>query len=297
MKNTTQTTKIPRRNNGPIWVALMVLGIVQAVLSPTHAVVIGFETSEGYSTTGGTTFLNGNLGGQGNTPNTWSSPTVANSDKLRVVENPFTTGNPSSQVVNLFDTSRTQNDLYRIFNPSIGETFSSNSTILSFGFQFLYDDLASSAASSIRFGIGELGGGNQILRIELVSNGKLNYNDGTSYITVKNDLGTDFVSPLDEWITITGIANYGTNTYSLFINGVQQVGAAGSGDFNLDFFSTLNKTPVLNFWAMGSTGSTYAPIYLDNVVYQAIPEPSSLLFIGLAVGFYAIRRQRTNRAW
>lgn len=294
MKATALQTKTPRRINGPMLAALLALGLAQASLSSARAVVIGFETAEGYSTSGGTTFLNGNLGGQGISPNTWSAPTVTGADKLRVVPNAFTAGNPSSQVVELFDTGRTQNDLYRIFNPSLGATFNANSSILSFGFQFLYDSVATSAASSLRFGIGELGGGQQILRLELVSNGKLNFNDGTSYISVKNGSGTDLISPPDQWITISGVANYATNTYSLFVNGVQQVGSAGSEDFNMDFFSTANKTAVLNFWAMGSTGTTFAPIYLDNVSLQAVPEPGSLLLLGAAWGFCTLRRPRRS---
>ncbi|MBN8708015.1 MAG: PEP-CTERM sorting domain-containing protein [Verrucomicrobia bacterium] len=210
------------------------------------------------------------------------------------MSNSFSSGNSSSQVVELFDTTRAQNDLYRIFNPSIGSTFNSSSTVLSFGFQYLYDGIASTSASSLRYGIGEMGSGQQILRIELVSNGKLNFNDGTSYITVKNAQGSDLVSSLDQWITISGIADYSTNTYTLFVNGVQQVGSAGTGDFNMNFFSTANKTSVLNFFAMGSTGATYAPIYLDNVSLQAVPEPATALLVGLACGVFVLSRRRRS---
>jgi hypothetical protein len=262
------------------------------------AVTIGFETSEGYTTTGGTTFANGNLVGQGISPNNWTGSTSADADKLRVIANPVTTGNPSDQVVQLFDTNNTGTQLYRIFSPSTGETFDPSSSIISYSLQFLYPSgAATNASAEIRFAVGDAGSGKQIFQLEFVSDGTIGFNDGTTNSKVLNSEGNNFVGTTGTWVTISGTINYGTNLYTLNVDGVQQLGTDSSS--NLDFYATDSKTAVLNLRAMGATGANYTPIYLDNLDFTAIPEPgtSAAMVFGvvlLGAAFLRVRRRRQS---
>lgn len=288
--------KIPLRY--PLISGAFALAAALATTVPAGAVVIGFETAESYSTTGGNSAVygsDGDLGGQGVSPNAWSAPAATTGlDKLRVVSNPVVGAeNSSSQAIKLFDTTSTTSALYRIFSPSLGATFSSTTSVLSFQYQFLYETTSATTTSSLRFGIGEMGGGKQVMRVEFLSNGTLKFNAGTDANQfVKDGSGGTFTASTNQWITISGVLDYATNSYTLSVNGVDQ---SFNSSVSLGFFDTSNKTQVFNLQAMGSTGSNYASILFDNINYSAIPEPSGVaVFAGIAAcaGALTVRRRR-----
>jgi hypothetical protein len=260
-----------------------------------RAVVITFETNQSYTTAGGNP-ANGNLANNAGT-NIWNGPTTAGQDQIHVIANPHKTGaNNSDQVISLIDQNDANTRLYRLFTPNIGTpTFNANTSVIEFGFQYLYDGFApGSVATPLRFQIGDFGGGAQVMTFEFLNNGQINFNDGTTTnIKVKDGLGGVYTSSLDQWITVSGVLNYSTNTYTLFVNGVQQVGSGGGPDYNLDFQYTTNKQSTINLRAMGAVGASFSPILIDNITMQAIPEPASgaLALAGL-VGCLALRRGR-----
>ncbi|HEY8966352.1 MAG TPA: LamG-like jellyroll fold domain-containing protein [Candidatus Methylacidiphilales bacterium] len=270
---------------------LLAASVLAATAFQARAYVADFEAPT-YTTTGGTGYLDGNLGGQNN----WNgSSGTTGLDYLRVTANPLTVGDTSAQALTLFDTGVTTGQLYRTFGPSLGtgNTFSSTSSTLAYSLSFLYSgtSFATTTGALARFGIGAMGSGFNVNQIEFDSNGVLKYSYGSTATS------TSALS-LGQWYTLSGTVDYSTDTWTLYINGVQQGGTLSflTGATTAQSGGTT-LTDDLNIKAMGATGASYTGMVFDNLSLTAVavPEPSEWALMGLGLSLCAVAGLRRAR--
>ena len=255
------------------------------------AIIIDFETASGYSTTGGTTYANGNLVGQpsGTGVTKWTGTTTAGSDDIRVVADG---GGQVAQTTNNASTP------YYRFLPSdadLGGTFNSASSLLAYSFNVRYDTALAANGALVRPRFGDAN--NPITNFELDAPGTFIYNDGAANFASKTVSagGTNFIATKDVWFVISGVIDYGTDTYTLFVNGVQQTGSGGAGDYNLNFLASGVQTAEFNMRDLGGGGATYVQLSFDNISLQLVPENGTGTLMGLALALMAFPRRRPAR--
>lgn len=283
-----------------------------------HAIMIDFESASGYSTTGGTTgsytaYTAGNLGGQGGTTK-WSGPTNNTSsnytDLAHVVTDPANASNQVLQTQVMPGGNTMGVTLFRYY-PSTGaggdlvNAFNASSSILNYSFQVRLDTAAATtAAMRYYFGSG-MGSGLQLLQLELVANGVANnnslfkYSDGTN-----TNLASAITTTVGSWLNVSGQINYATNTYTLFLNGTQQLGSNSQTDLGFYY-----KAPATSF-ADGVTGTSIGTkdavfgfrdlnpnvsTSLDNLSLSVVPEPQTWAMIACGLLLLVGRVVRTGR--
>lgn len=256
----------------------MILGIsVGLPAQNAHAIVIGFESSEGYSTTGGTGG-NGNLKGQPSSGTAWTNATtIAN---LVVTANAGTTGTDQALVANASGAAG-----FYAFSPTnldLGGTFSSTSSQLAFSFDYnLSATLAAQTGVSI-IRIGTTSG--NVLSFSLFSDGMITFSDGSAtnpYVKAANGT-TNFQAAAGVYYTIGGVIDYATQTYTLTVNGVAQSGGA-DGVISFRASSSANWNDF-NISSVNVTSGNWRPYSIDNVSYALVPEPSTLALMILGGG-------------
>jgi len=265
--------------------AALILGITLPAQN-AHAIVIGFEASEGYSTTGGAGD-NGNLKGQPSSGTAWTNgTTVAN---LVVTANAGTTGTDQALVANASGASG-----FYTFSPTnldLGGTFSSTSSQLAFSFDY---NLSATLAAQTGVSIIRIGTTNgNVLSFSLFSDGMITFSDGSANPYVKTANGTtNFQAAAGVYYTIGGVIDYAAQTYTLTINGVAQSGGADSViSFRASSSANWND---FNISSVNVTSGNWRSYSIDNVSYALVPEPSTLALMILGGGgvIWVARRRK-----
>lgn len=268
----------------------LILGI-SAGLSAQNAlaIVIGFESSEGYSTTGGAGG-NGNLKGQPSSGTTWTNATaIAN---LVVTANAGTTGADQALVANASGAAG-----FYTFTPTnldLGGTFNSTSSQLAFSFDYNLSAAVSAQTGVSIIRIGTTSG--SVLSFSLFSDGMITFSDGAAtnpYVKTANGT-TNFQAAAGVYYTIGGIIDYATQTYTLTVNGVAQSGGAdGVISFRASTSTVWND---FNISSVNVTSGNWRSYAIDNISYALVPEPSTLALVVLGGGglIWMLRRRRVG---
>lgn len=235
-----------------------------SICSSGLAVDITFGAASGYSVTGGTVFGNGNLVGQpsGVGVTTWQGSTTAGSDEIRVVSD------GSGQCVQTVNLPASTAPFYK-FTPSaadLGGAFDPVASVVAYSFKVRFDDAPNTPATTVlRPRFGEDGAGSPVTAFEVFSNGKFNYTDGATAILAKTTSGggLDFVASTGVYYTVSGLINYATNLYTLYINGVAQTGT--SGNVWLGFKSTDGKTPAFTLRELANGTVNFRRISIADI--------------------------------
>lgn len=243
-------------------VCFLALGLGAPAL---HAIDIRFTTAEGYSTTGGTTFANGNLVGQpsGAGVTKWTGSTSAGTDRIRV------TSEAGEQFVRTVNSSATSTSFHEFLPGAadLGGTFSPSSSLLTYGFSIRFDDAPITGSSGVllRPRIGEDAAGNPVTAFEVLADGRFNFNDGSTILPAKTTSGggTNFIAPTGTYFTVSGVVDYASSTYTVFVNGVAQRNAAGN--VWLAFRSTAGKTPKFSLRELSNGTAWFRRLSVDNV--------------------------------
>ncbi|AHF94732.1 hypothetical protein OPIT5_24285 [Opitutaceae bacterium TAV5] len=251
--------------------AVVALAALLAI-SAARAIVIDFEAGSGYSTTGGASD-DGRLVGQpsGSGQTTWTSAAAGNA--LIIVEN-----GANGQVLQTTQSgSGGSSYVFASSSADLGGDFNSTKSILSFGFTYRLDDTPRANLALLRFGIGTASG--PVIQVEIMSNGRVNYGSGTTYtIAAKDSLGATFLALEGAWVTISGEVNFSTNTYTLTVNGVQQLNSVGGSAFDFRANATdASRGAGILLTAREQANENWIPVSLDSISLSliAIPEPSS----------------------
>ncbi len=252
-----------------------------AVTAPlASAITIDFETASGYTT--------GVLSGKPSTGTQWA----LTNGGTNVVNVAAGVGVGGSQGIAGTGTGSGSNFVYYGFNTTnadLGATFDANSSIVDYSFAWRPTQAfgTSNSQSIFSFSIGSdtATGSNAALRLDIRSSGRLIALDGTTNQAV------DGLFTLNTYATISGQINYATNTYTLFVNGVQQFTSISGG--NLAFNNAASNNAFIRIGNLGGATADYRTWNADNIIV-AIPEPSAFAALaGLgALGFAASRRRR-----
>lgn len=257
--------------------------------SSAKAILIDFETSSGYSL--------GSLIGQTPTGSNhaWRGTSGVNANILQV------TADANGQYLKASNISGASGGPSFIFDSTssdVGGTaekpFDATSSVLSFSFDFRYDDtLASSANSAVRFRIGNTT--TPAIALEFLTTGQIYYNDGSSYnYKVKTASNTNFTATKDAWISISGTINYLTGTYTLYINGVEQTG--NSSTQSLAFATTDSQNATILIRDLASGTANFVGYSIDNINLAMIPEPAAygIILAALSALLFIMRFKKNN---
>ncbi|MFA6962551.1 MAG: hypothetical protein WC205_17475 [Opitutaceae bacterium] len=246
------------------------LGLACAQTTVVRGIEIKFEATEGYSISGGTPFSNGNLGGQpfkaGATK--WYSSTTPGTDMVRVVKD------ARGQYLQTFDTQHEGGAFFR-FLPSgddLGDVFDPESSVLAYSFNLRIDDEpfphTRDTGVLVRPRFGEDTSGHPVTAFEFLDSGRFNYSDETKTIAAVAKDGTTFYAKKGVMFTVSGQIDYAANTYTLFVNGVQQKTDAGS--LAIPFKSTEGKTPNFSLRDLSDTGNKFRRVSFDDLKLELV---------------------------
>ena len=109
------------------------------------------------------------------------------------------------------------------------------------------------------------------MTLEFLTNGQINYNNGTTNYKVQTAGATTFTATTGTSINVSGLIDYSTQRYSIFFNGVEQIGGSSIGG-------------GLSFRNVNATGQS-AVLLLRGYARSAsrLLLWSGLCFVGLAI--------------
>jgi len=259
-------------------------------LSSAQAILINFE-SPNYTTTGGTSPASvGNLQGQGGTTK-WDQGGTTGTE--RVVAN---TGVGGSQ--GLTGQSLAQEGAYRFIasNTDLGGTFSGASSIIAYSYQM---NLTSSVAGTLvinQFSSADNSG--QSLRISLESSGHIRLRNGSTDVYAKTTSGgaTNFAVGAS-FVTISGLINYGTKTYTVTVDGVSQLVAGVGSNANFGFVGSGATTGnIFYYQAQNGTSGQWRQSTIDNLNLNIVPEPATMALLAMSLCAISLLRSRKAKA-
>lgn len=270
--------------------ALFVLGAGILASPAARAVVINFESSSGYAT--------GNLIGQTQTGtgHAWRGASGDNASVLRVTSDG--NGGQYLKSYNVVTAVGGPNFIFDTTSADLGGTvsapFNNQSSRVAFDFSFRYDDtLAASSSAGVRFYVGSTSA--PAMTLEFLTNGQINYNNGTTNYKVQTAGATTFTATTGTWINVSGLVDYSTQRYSIFFNGVEQIGGSSiGGGLSFRNVNATGQSAVLLLRDLASGTSNFVGYSLDNITLAMVPEPSSYAFCSgaLALSFVGLRRRR-----
>lgn len=149
------------------------------------------------------------------------------------------------------------------------------------------DDATNSQRALRTYNIDTVGGNLTVDGVDAPGSGTLAFDTVYNFDIIANISGSTFNS---------GGFDVADRTFDLFINGVQVEDNLALNQ-NSSFNTNINE---VGFWQQSVGGNTtnaadQSSIYIDNVQFTsltAVPEPTSILLIGLALSGIAVRRQR-----
>ena len=246
------------------------LGLACAHVTAVSAIEIKFEASEGYSISGGTPFANGSLGGQPSKAGAtqWIGSATPGTDMVRVMKD------ARGQFLQTVNTQHEGGAFFR-FLPSdkdLGGVFDPAGSVLAYSFGLRIEDepLPHSRTTGVlvRPRIGEDSSGHPVTPFEFVNSGRFNYIDGTRTIAALAKDGTTFYAKKGIMFTVSGQIDYATNTYTLFVNGVQQKTDQGSPA--IPFTSTEGRTPNFSLRNLSDIGSGFRRVSFDDLKLELV---------------------------
>jgi len=257
------------------------MAVMMAAALPfaAQALTIGFEEVEGYEA--------GNLAGQPTSGTQWVITNPGNPANANPINVATGIGVGGSQGL-ASQSGGGSNFTYYGFNTSnsdLGFTFDSTSSILQYSFDWrVTQEFVTNSVDIFRFVIGSdaAAGGSGAAQLTIRSHGVFVAQNGGSALT-QADLFT-----LNEYSTISGAIDYGTNTYTVFVDGVQQFTTTNSG--NLAFVNSASNNAYIRIGNLTGTSDDYRTWNMDNI--SVIPEPSTLALLGIALGAAALLRRR-----
>ncbi len=248
--------------------------VAASFLPNAHAILIGFDAAEGY--TPGALSGKPDAGTQWSGSGAWLAVTAEGGNQVAQ--------SPAADPANFINN---------VFQPTAADLGGTNaaSGLYDYSFDLRSDstpaDQDFTTAAIIRIG----GTSSQpALRLNISSNGRIQYFDGGTATNVVTASATNF--DLDDvtgtFVTIFGTIDFDNSQYSLTVNGVSQGTALA-----------FNTTGQANFGAFeisagNSTTTSYRQTSFDNVSLAAVPEPSTtaaLLVGGIALVIFARRRR------
>lgn len=245
---------------------------VTLLASQANAIVIGFESSEGYTT--------GILTNQPPTSGAtkWTGDTAGNYIVTAVGSGQaVTTVAGGSSTVNYHPSSI---DL----GLSAGQTLAN--TIISYSFDISVNEIEGTSGTHTLFRprLGGTSGGSVISDFELSSaNGLFRFSaatvaPGSSAGVAKNASGGNFVATAGTSFTVSGELDFSTSTFTLFVNGVQQKDANNNSTLG---FRTTGLTDLYLWMQLITNNSGDATFTIDNIKLTAVPEAASIGILSL----------------
>jgi len=270
---------------------LLTIGLGISGSNVAHAILIDFNDPT-YTTTGGTGGA-GNLTGQGATTK-WTG--TATPTGIVVTSG---TGTLGSQGVTTQDTAGQKTYTFAPSTADLGAAFNASSSILDYSFQLkLNGSLGGNDNDAFRLNIASA----NVFQFAVLAGGYVTVTDGngsgvTTGVTFKTTTGgaTNFVATPDVFFTLSGRINYVTKTFTVSLNGINQMDASGS-DLNFGFKNNSAANANIQLVSNAALNSGYRTSTLDNLGLVAVPEPASLTLLLLGAGvFVVVRRLRLRR--
>lgn len=243
--------------------------VAASAAQTASAVVIGFETSEGYST--------GVLAGNPSSGNKWTSSGSAG-NAFQIVQ---IGGNQLVQT----QSGKAYTTSYQPTLADIGLTSGQTlkDSLIHYSYTFSVDKTNETSAAHtllrLRFG-GTSSGGDLISDFEISSVGKFNY---TVFDSVQNKIVSTGVNITSGTAyTISGDFNFNTKTFTLFINGTQILYTYNGVSYS-DLAFRTQATDITSLYVTANqivNGGT-ASFQFDNITLQTVPEAASVSVLGI----------------
>lgn len=270
---------------------LLIMGLAMAAPLSAQAVIIDFETASGYTV--------GNLYGQPGIAGsaTWGASSQGVNDQLLKVVDGAGVGGSHGLVYQTHAT--TTSSVYQ-FNPTatdLGEAFSATSSQIAFSFDLKWDEVGSTSIYTGRFFVGNTLStqDGDVFKLTWSATGAVGYtlNNNTLRFAT-NAAGNQFIAQADTFYTISGVLDYGTKTYTLSVNGVQQVDQTGAATLGFVRPAGANVNANFEFQTQNNNHASARVWTVDNLDYHAIPEASSLglLMLGGGVALTLFRARK-----
>ena len=270
---------MPNPMNSSRLTSLATLALVAFAAPLASAITIDFDS--GYTT--------GTLDGKPTSGTQWA---LVNGG-TNVVNVTAAIGTSASQGIAGTGTGAGSNFVYYGFNTTntdLGTTFDASASVVDYSFDWRATQAfgTSNAQSIFAFTVGSstATGGSAALRLDIRSSGRLIALNGAT------NQAADGLFTLGTYATVSGQVNYETNTYTVFVNGVQQFTSITGG--NLAFNNAASDNAFIRVGNLGGATADYRTWNADNITVTAIPEPSTFAALaGLGVlGLAAARRRR-----
>lgn len=176
------------------------------------------------------------------------------------------------------------------YNPSITELvgFDGSLSLVDYEYYFRFLDAPNpstgNAVATLNLGFASTASNDFASRVIIFGTGSLSYNNGTTSTTLPN-----YVTSTADWVKISGQLDYGTKTYSLYIDDVQI-----SASLN---FATSNVTTAQFRLQNAYPGAEqdHVGVVFDNIYMSVVPEPSVAWLVVLGCLVLMVRKNRSGK--
>ncbi len=243
--------------------------------SSAQAILIDFDAADGYDP--------GSISGEPSSGTQWQG----NGDWLAIVNE---SGNQLAQSP-AADPANFSNNRFAPTAADLGGT-NAAAGLYNFSFDLRSDSTPTegtfNTASIVR--VAGIDGGATAVRLNIFSNGRIQYLNGGTSENVLDSGGGNFnldTTP-GAFVTISGTIDFSTSQYSLVVNGVTQGSTIGFNQTGHTDFGTFQ------IQAGNTDAANYRQTSYDNINLAAVPEPgttASLIVAGIALLAFARRRK------
>lgn len=260
------------------------LAVLTAAALPfsAQAFTTGFETTDGYS--------NGNLSGQPSSGTQWTRTNGSDLSMIAVAG-----GVGLGGTAGLINQQGGGSDFtfYRIqlTNADIGTTFDADSTVLNYSFDWRLNDAlfgSNNGAPIFQFSMGGTTNtaSDSALGFEIRNGGRLFLLHGG------DTAAADGRFTPQTWHTISGQVDYGANTFTLFVDDVQQFTNVNGGNLTFRGGAVENATVYFANRNASTDNASYLNWSVDNLT--VVPEPSTLALLVIAFGSLLLLKNRKH---
>lgn len=174
-------------------------------------------------------------------------------------------------------------------NTDLGFTFDNSASILNYSFKWRATQALDGASGSdiFRFTIGsdEVTAGSAALDLSIRASGRLIGKN------VAANVAQDGLFTQNVYSTISGVVDYSSNTYTVFVDGVQQWTSTNGG--NLGFVNAASNNAYISIRNGSGTTAEWREWNMDTIAVSQVPEPSTYALItGVFVLGFACWRKR-----